>query len=306
MAASRKCLNSPDPFCYVCGIFTLSRNRFEITSFHKQVYHAYFGVGLGDQDKPWAPHVVCANCVKTMEKWVKGESNFAFGVPMIWREPKDHVSDCYFCLIKTAGLTAKSKKNIVYPNLVSAIRLVPLCDDIPIPRFNGYRVCTEPDITDPDYAPLVHPDHSYSHKEPQLFDQDKLNDLMHDLGLSKEISELLASRLKEKYLLESGTKVIFYCTREKELYFFTEFALDDEKFVYCNNVEGLLKHMGVETYNVDEWRLFIDSSKRSFKCVILHNGNKYASVPIGHSVNMKEKYEEIKLVRELIQYKAHN
>ena len=70
-------------------------------------------------------------------------------------------------------------------------------------------------------------------------------------------------------------------------------------------MEGLLKHMGVETYNADEWRLFIDSSKSSLKCVILHNGNKYASVPIGHSVNVKEKYEEIKLVLEVIQNKVH-
>ena len=53
--------------------------------------------------------------------------------------------------------------------------------------------------------------------------------------------------------------------------------------VYCHNVPGLLLHMGVEKYCADDWRLFIDSSKKSLKCVLLHNGNKYASIPIGHS-----------------------
>ena len=78
MTAFLKCLNRTG----TSGTFTPSCNRFEITSFHKQVYHACFGVGLGDQDKPWAPRVVCLNCVKTMEKWLMGESNFAFGVPI--------------------------------------------------------------------------------------------------------------------------------------------------------------------------------------------------------------------------------
>ena len=45
----------------------------------------------------------------------------------------------------------------------------------------------------------------------------------------------------------------------------------------------------------NHWRLFIDSSsKRSLKCVHFHIGTKYGSIPIGYSIDMKEKYEEIK------------
>jgi hypothetical protein len=40
--------------------------------------------------------------------------------------------------------------------------------------------------------------------------------------------------------------------------------------------------------NAPEWRLFIDSSKVTLKAVLLHNGNKYPSVPLAHVVNMKE------------------
>ena len=48
--------------------------------------------------------------------------------------------------------------------------------------------------------------------------------------------------------------------------------------------------MGVPQYKPGEWRLFIDSSKQSLKCVLLHNASTYAGVPIGHSVTLKESY----------------
>lgn len=37
-----------------------------------------------------------------------------------------------------------------------------------------------------------------------------------------------------------------------------------------------------------EWLLFINSSKVSFKAVLLLNGNKFPSVPLAHAANMTE------------------
>jgi hypothetical protein len=54
-------------------------------------------------------------------------------------------------------------------------------------------------------------------------------------------------------------------------------------------------------HNTPQWRLFIDSSKVSLKAVLLHNGNKYPSVPLAHAVNMKESYGDMKLLLEKIQ-----
>ena len=48
-----------------------------------------------------------------------------FAVPMVWREPKDHTTDCYFCITKTSGITAKTRRNVKYPDIPSAIRPVP-------------------------------------------------------------------------------------------------------------------------------------------------------------------------------------
>ena len=126
---------------------------------------------------------------------------------------------------------------------------------------------------------------------------------MRDLNLSKESSELLASRLGEHGVLDSWTKITFYCNRDGPLRFF--FTMEED-FVFCNNIPGLLAEMGLSKYTSDEWRLFIDSSKRSLKCVLLHEGNKFACVPIGHSVVVKEHYLNVKMVLNKLGYNEHN
>ena len=59
-------------------------------------------------------------------------------------------------------------------------------------------------------------------------------------------------------------------------------------------------------YNHEEWRIFIDSSKRRHIAVLFHNSNKYASIPVGYSVMMKESYENLVVLLDRINYKDHN
>lgn len=100
----------------------------------------------------------------------------------------------------------------------------------------------------------------------------------------------------------AGTKVTFYRNREAELlkYFGT-----DTDLVSCKDVPNLMSHMGLPQYVDDEWRLFLDSSKKSLKCVLLHNGNEHASIPLGHSTRLREKYEAIAFALEKIKYEEH-
>ena len=60
--------------------------------------------------------------------------------------------------------------------------------------------------------------------------------------------------------------------------------------------------MGLPEYNPDEWRLSKESFKRSLKCVLLYNGNKFGSVPIGHSVIGKEHYLNVKMVLQKLRF----
>jgi len=55
-------------------------------------------------------------------------------------------------------------------------------------------------------------------------------------------------------------------------------------------------------YNPDQWRLFTDSSKVSLKVVLLHNGNRFPSVPLAHATKMKESYENMALLLAKIKY----
>lgn len=311
----QKCVNSPDAFCYICGCYTLLRQRRRITSFIRRAYQAYFEVPLGDQDKRWAPHIVCHNCEEMLRDWTKGKrKGLPFGVPMVWREQRDHISDCYFCIVNTKGIGKKNRHSVTYPSIPSAIRPVPHSAQIPVPVFSGFTSSDQKSSGDEqhDYE-SCREGHQQSSEDsssdtqcsstPQQFKQSELNDLVRDLGLSKQSAELLASRLNEKHLLDRSAKVSYFRQRDK---MFLNFFCEENQFVYCNDIAGLLKQLGITSYNPTEWRLFLDSSKRSLKCVLLHNGNAYGAVPVGHSVHLREEYNDIKLVIDLLKYQEHN
>ncbi|GBN00048.1 hypothetical protein AVEN_192954-1 [Araneus ventricosus] len=76
------------------------------------------------------------------------------------------------------------------------------------------------------------------------------------------------------------------------------------KYRFCNDVQGLKKYFDIE-YDPSEWCLFIDSSKTSLKTVLLHNGNSFASLPLGHSVHLEENYNDLSMILEKINYHEH-
>ena len=301
-SSRRSCRNKPDVFCYICGEYTVVPNRKSVTSFVKRAYHAYFGMKLGDQDKAWAPHMVCKKCTEYLRRWTHGKKDgLKFGIPMVWREPKDHVSDCYFCAINLNGINRKNQSSLKYPDLESARRPVPHCDEIPVPVFAEL-----PELSDEEFSSVEDNEEVVPSDDaddaPHPFSQKELNDLVRDLNLPKSSAELLASRLKEKNLLSDSTRITFYRNRHQE---FLRFFSEEKDLVYCTDVSQLLHNLGLPQYQPEEWRLFIDSSKRSLKAVLVHNGNQFASIPLAHSTTLKEKYEAVKYLLEKIRYCQH-
>ncbi|QQP48982.1 Uncharacterized protein FKW44_009477 [Caligus rogercresseyi] len=287
-SARRSCRNNPDVFCYICGEYTLSGDRKNITGFVKRAYMAYFKVKLCDQDKSWAPHTVCKTCVEYLRRWTKGaKTSLKFGIPMVWREPFDHATDCYFCAINTTGINWKNRQSLQYPDLPSARRPVAHCEDIPVPAFTQLPD-SDDEATITDERGDTEEFEYEAQDGPQTFSQCELNDLVRDLSLSKISSELLASRLKEKNLLGKDVRITFFRRRHED---YMGYFCQEEDLVYCRDVA--------------DWRLFIDSCKRSLKCVLLHNGNQFASIPLAHSTTLKEKYEAVKYVLDKIQYEQH-
>jgi len=92
--------------------------------------------------------------------------------------------------------------------------------------------------------------------------------------------------------------VCFYRGRHEE---FKDFFSQEDGVVFCNNVFFIMEGLGHE-FIPYQWRLFIDSLKVSLKVVLLHNGNRFPSVPLAHAANMKESYESMKLLLGKIKY----
>ena len=120
------CVNDPDILCCIYENFVPSVQRQNITPFVKNVYYAYFGIKLGDQNKAWTPHRVCRNSVSSLRHWsIKKQKFLAFGIPMVWREPKGHDKEYYFCPCVIDGYNVKNQHKIQYPNLLCAVRPIP-------------------------------------------------------------------------------------------------------------------------------------------------------------------------------------
>lgn len=135
-----------------------------------------------------------------------------------------------------------------------------------------------------------------------LINNDDLRHLVRNLALTKGQAELLGSRLKEFNLLSSDIRTSQFQNKHKELVQF--FAISDN-MCYCSDIQGLMLSFEVE-HSTEAWRLFIDSSKASLNSVLLHNGNMYASVPVGCSVHLKETYETMLLLLEKNRYRDYN
>ncbi|GBN73404.1 hypothetical protein AVEN_261739-1 [Araneus ventricosus] len=295
--ASRACAISPDNCCFICGECIIKSKQRNIGYFLKKVYFDYFKLKLGDQDKPRAPHMVCRRCEEDLRLWFKGKKNsFRFGIPMMWLEQQNHTTDCYFCLVDVRGFNTKNKKNLFYLNLNSAIRTMPDTSEIQISDKSSSLDDIRSDSEDGDT--LSHQEESssdFSFDEGlQPFSQRDLNDLIRDLGLSKDGAELLGSRLKNKILLTVGISFFWYRHREKE---FTQFFSKEVNIVFCNDVRGLMKCFDRE-YDPSEWRIFIYSSKISLKAVLLHTGNSFPSLPLAHSLHLEENYNDLSMILE--------
>lgn len=305
----RHCAINPNKFCYICGEYIFEDQRKSITEHVRRLYFTYFKLEIRNQDKAWVPHSVCKMCVEHLRQWEKGtRKSLKFGVPMIWKEQRNHNDDCYFCMTNIVGINKNTRHKWKYPNISSARRPIPHSENVPVPVFqelDQLPQCQEESTEIEEARPIEESDDEYcgeTSSNPEPFSQNELNDLIRDLDLSKERAELLASRLKEKKCLASDVKISAYRTRERDL---LPFFSNDENLVYCNNVSGLMKFMGLEIYKANDWRLFIDSSKRSLKGVLLHNGNKYASIPIAYSTCIKEQYQEIAALLPKIKYSEH-
>ena len=60
-----------------------------------------------------------------------------FAIPMVWREGKDHITDCHFCTMNLKGINRKNKHHVQYPDIPSVIRPIPHGLGLSVPESDG-------------------------------------------------------------------------------------------------------------------------------------------------------------------------
>src|SRR6218665_1173247 len=125
-------------------------------------------------------------------RWYRGEESQEVCYPRIWRQPTDHSSNCYFCMVDpTKRHTGKNAPQIVYPDIPSYIAPVPHSLELPVP--------TPP----PEEGPAIFSRQQQirqqgrywrsrlifhrciEERRPYFPNQKDVNDLIRDLGLTK-------------------------------------------------------------------------------------------------------------------------
>lgn len=239
--------------------------------------------------------------------WYRGEKRaMKFGVPRIWTQPSNHINDCFFCMVQiTRG---KSSRSTVYPNILSSSAPVAHSADLPVPQRIKNSRAQEMEAEDDTIAvddnenindPCFEPERE---NHPHYPNQEALNDLIRDMALTKEQGEILSSRMKQWNLLHSSVRTSVQRFRHEKYSIYFNVRND---LCFANDIHGLFAAIGIE-HHPQEWRLFIDSSKRSLKAVLLHNGNRFPTIPLAHSIRMKENYDEMKILLESLKYFEYN
>lgn len=309
-----QCKGNINNFCYVCGRFTPigpGNKHVPMSKDFIRAYEAYYTQQV--LNVPWAPKSVCKRCYNSVLDWKsKRITSLPYGIPTLWFDPGIHnAENCYICINSKIGTNKKKSKNkdlIAVPSVQLPLphsEAVPVPETFPSPDLlstitgaTAYTEITNDQSEFSEYIPEPLPS-----SDPILLNQDKLDYIVAKLELSKEKSEVLARFLKENNLLARGTKTTVYRNRNDT--FKQLFTVNEEKtFTYCSDVQKLVETMGIK-YKKDDWRLFIDSSKRSLKAVLLHKLNTKPSIPIAYSTDTKETYAKMKHILEKVRYDDH-
>ena len=136
--------------------------------------------------------------------WTQGRRK-SLKFRVVWQDPHNHVDDWRISVFQT--LVEWTVRNVNPLNIqIWNQHPVPHSNEIPIPVFKAL-----PDLVSmsADEDELVDTDYVACSSAQILFSQEELNDLIREFYSSKESSELLGSRLKDKNLLQTGTNITF-------------------------------------------------------------------------------------------------
>ena len=134
-----------------------------------------------------------------------------FDTPMMWKKPLCHSTDCYFCLTTNSGVGRFLKWN--YAQVGSFALPVPHSNDVPYPVCPGASL-QKAESSDQESESSASEFGACTKRK--LLSQAELNDWVRDFGLTKEKSELFASRMVQFGFAASEVKVTAYRKRHQQ------------------------------------------------------------------------------------------
>lgn len=255
----------------------------------------------------WAPNVACAVCCNALLAWFqKKRDKMPFRVPMQWANPGPHNEEnCYACANTFVGQNRRKRHLIKYIG-VPCVTLPALFDSddegpsAPSITSDSANAATDVEANETDESSYV-PSNITVRK--RSISKSDLDDIVRCLKLSQNQGMDLAKKLKICNVLEKDVKTTSYKGRQAEFAaYFT--GSPDNTYAYCSDIEGVMRQKKIR-YVVDEWRLFIDSSKSALKAVLLYFDNSLKPIPVFYGKRMKETYVSMELVLSKIKYNEH-
>lgn len=137
---------------------------------------------------------------------------------------------------------------------------------------------------------------------PKLLSQEELNDFIRffDRRGGKKAAAGTGKFLHDHGFLRRGVNWTSYLNRETDLIDY--FGEMDDGTPYCKEVKELIEDWFCYEYVSTDYRLFLDSGKGSFKCVLLHNDNLIGGIPLLYSTEMNENQDHVEAALITIGY----
>ena len=173
-----------------------------------------------------------------------------FAIPRIWREPCNHHSDCYFCMVDPSKRRkGKNAPPIEYPNLPSSIAPVPHnTSDLSVPNSpTKAQQMVAVESSEESEMEEGKPSSSFGVRRrqrsrnercPYYPNQEDINDLIREMALTKSNAELLVSRLKQWACLIMGCGLL---PRGRGIAIFPGFSLYRSSCAIAMTSEGFSK-----------------------------------------------------------------
>ena len=150
--------------------------------------------------------------MENLMDWRNGKKKSKpFAIPIVWREVKNHIVNCYLCMINLKRINHKNKHYVQYSDVPSAIRPIHHGLDLPVHESDGNM-----EYSSDSKCSVMTVIARYNAYKPEEEDQHvpltqtEFNNLTQDQKLLKESAQLFGSCLKEKHLWATGTMFYWY------------------------------------------------------------------------------------------------